>query len=314
MLTFLLRRLALAALLVFAASSAALLLAVVAPGDFVSESLGVGARTEMVERTRAKYGLDRSIAERYGAWLASAVRLDFGRSMAFDRPVADLVPERAANTAILGLAALLVATAIGVPLGVVTGRGRGGVLAAAVRAASLLLLSTPPLLMSLALIFVAARTGWLPVGGMRSIGADGGVWDLVRHMAIPVLALALPLAALFERLQAGAIGEALRQPYVLAALARGVPWTRVVWRGALKASAPPLLAIYGIAIGSLLSGSFVVEVVTSWPGLGSLMLNALRARDVHLVAGCAAAGSLFLAAGTLLADVALAFVDPRARE
>jgi peptide/nickel transport system permease protein len=93
-----------------------------------------------------------------------------------------------------------------------------------------------------------------------------------------------------------------------------VPWTRLVWRGALKASAPPLLAIYGVAVGSLLSGSFVVEVVTSWPGLGSLMLNALRARDVHLVAGCAAAGSLFLAAGTLLSDIALAFVDPRARE
>jgi peptide/nickel transport system permease protein len=93
---------------------------------------------------------------------------------------------------------------------------------------------------------------------------------------VPVLALALPLAALFERLQSGAIREAVGQPFITAALARGIPRSRVVWSHALKASARPLISMYGVALGSLLSGSFIVEVVTSWPGLGSLMLNALR--------------------------------------
>ncbi len=128
---------------------------------------------------------------------------------------------------------------------------------------------------------------------------------------MPVVALALPIAAMFERLQAQAMSEVIHQPYVLAALARGVPRGRVIWRDALKAALGPATSVYGLVVGSLLSGSFAVEMVASWPGLGRLMLEALRARDVYLVAGCAAAGSVFLAVGTLLSDVALAFVDPR---
>ncbi|MGH9143163.1 MAG: ABC transporter permease subunit, partial [Vicinamibacterales bacterium] len=104
------------------------------------------------------------------------------------------------------------------------------------------------------------------------------------------------------------------QPFVLATLARGVPWRRVIWRGALKAALRPIAGVYGLVIGTLLSGSFAVEVITAWPGLGSLMLQALRSRDIYLVAGCAGAGALFLAGGTLVADLALAAVDPRARE
>ena len=116
---------------------------------------------------------------------------------------------------------------------------------------------------------------------------------------------------MFERLQAQAMGEVIGQPFVLATLARGVPRARVIWRDALKAALRPVASIYGLVVGTLLSGSFAVEIITSWPGLGRLMLDALRARDVYLVAGCAAAGSVFLAAGTLLSDAALAVVDPR---
>jgi peptide/nickel transport system permease protein len=133
-------------------------------------------------------------------------------------------------------------------------------------------------------------------------------------MVIPVLALALPIAATFERIQAQAVSETVGQPFVLAALARGVPRRRVVWRDALKAALVPVASVYGLVIGSLLSGSFAVEMVTAWPGLGRLMLDALRARDVYLVAGCAAAGSLFLALGSLVSDAAVALVNPRARE
>jgi peptide/nickel transport system permease protein len=97
-------------------------------------------------------------------------------------------------------------------------------------------------------------------------------------------------------------------------MARGVPRSRVVWRGALKAALRPVAGVYGLVIGSLFSGSFAVEVITAWPGLGSLMLQALRTRDIYLVAGCAGAGALFLACGTLVSDVALAAVDPRASE
>jgi peptide/nickel transport system permease protein len=131
---------------------------------------------------------------------------------------------------------------------------------------------------------------------------------------VPAAAIGLPLAAMLERLQSQAMSEVIGEPFVLATLARGVPRSRVVWRSALKPALRPVAAIYGLIVGSLLSGSFVVEVITAWPGLGSLMLDALRSRDVYVVTGCAGTGALFLACGTLVSDLALGIVDPRASE
>ena len=308
------RRLVFAVFLVFAVSSASLFLASVAPGDYVTDSLGVGTSGETAARARVRYGLDQPVLRQYGRWVAQAARFDFGRSLAYDRPVADLVPERAANTALLAGAALLVSTIIGLPLGILTG-SRRGIVSEVVRVASLALVSMPPLLTSLALVFVAARTGWFPIGGMRSATALAtSSLDVLKHMTVPVLALALPIAATFERLQAQALTDTIGQPFVLATFARGVSERRVVWRDALKAALGPVASIYGLMVGSLLSGSFVVEMVTAWPGLGRLMLDALRARDTYLVAGCAAAGTVFLAFGTLLSDAAVALVNPRTRE
>ncbi len=312
MLWYLIRRLAFAAFLVFAVSSASLVVARMAPGDYAVGALGLNATPEMMKELRARYGLDRPLGEQYVDWFSRAIRFDFGRSLANGRPVVDLISESAANTAVLALTALLLATAIGLPLGVFTGARRSGFAPGMIRGASLFLLSMPPLLTSLFLVFFAARTGWFPIAGMSSIG--GGVGDRLYHMVVPVLALALPVMAMFERLQAQATEEVIGQPFILATLARGVPRSRVLWRDALKAALKPIASIYGLVVGTLLSGSFAVEVITAWPGLGRLMLDALRARDVYLVAGCAAAASLFLAAGTLASDLALALVDPRASE
>ena len=313
MLGYLSRRLVFAMFLVFAVSSASLVLARLAGGDYVTESLGIEASRETVEQARARYGLDKSIAAQYFDWLGRAARLDLGRSLLYDRPVNELIPERAANTAILALAALLFATLVGLPLGVVAGSRRGGPLPGAIRGVSLVLLSMPPLLTSLFLIFVAARTGWMPIAGMRSPGepATGLTLDLLHHLVVPAGALALPLAAMFERLQAQAMAATMGAPFVLATIARGVPRRRIVWRDALKPALRPVAAMYGLIVGTLLSGSFVVEVITAWPGLGRLMLEALRARDLYLVAGCAGTGAVFIAAGSLLSDAALALVDPR---
>jgi peptide/nickel transport system permease protein len=310
------RRLVFAAFLIVAVSSVSLVLTRLAPGDFTTEALGLDARRETVEQMRARYGLNKSIAAQYGDWLAAVARLDFGRSLLYDRPVKDLIPERAANTAILAVTALAVATLLGLPLGIVTGSRRGGVIPTVIRSASLVLLSMPPLLTSLFLVFLAARTGWLPIAGMRSaaVPEGGATVDLLRHLIVPAVAIGLPLAAMLERLQAQAMSEVVGEPFVLAAFARGVPRSRVVWRDALKPALKPVASVYGLMVGTLLSGSFAVEVITAWPGLGRLMLDALRARDVYLVAGCAGAGAIFLAFGTLLSDIALALVDPRARE
>ena len=314
---FVVRRLLFAVALVFACSSAALLLTRLAPGDVTAE-LGPFAAPAEVEAARARLDLDRSAVEQWVLWLARVVRFDFGDSFLYNRPVRELVGRATANTAILAIVALAAATALGIPLGVVSG-SRHGTTPALIRAVSLVCLSVPPLLTSLLLVFVAATTRWLPAGGMTSVDALDGRWstwlaDLAIHLPLPALALALPVAATFERLQAQSMTEALRQPYVAAAAARGIPPRTIVMRHAWRVSLRPICGVYGIAIGALLSGSFVVEFVTAWPGLGRLMYEALRARDIYLVAGCAAMGGLVLAVGMMIGDLLLAAVDPRIRE
>src|SRR5471030_751527 len=192
MLSYIARRLAFAAFLVFATSSASLVLARLAPGDFATDSLGLGAHSGTLEQTRERLGLNKTVAGQYRDWLSSAVRFDFGRSLLYDRPVGDLIPERAANTAILAISALVAATLIGLPLGVITGSRHGGLLPGAIRAVSVVLLSMPPLLTSLFLVFLAGRTGWVPMAGMRSAGeaSSGLTFDLLRHLVVPATALA----------------------------------------------------------------------------------------------------------------------------
>lgn len=315
---FLVRRVAFALVLVACASSTALVLTRVAPGD-VTAQLGAFARPEEIAATRARFGLDRPAAAQWVIWAGRAVRFDLGDSFLYNRPVSGLVGRAAINTALLALVALVLATGAGLALGIVTGSQSRGLLPAAVRAVSAVCVSLPPLLTSLLLVFAAARTGWLPTGGMSSASAADLTWgawlaDVAWHLPLPALALALPIAATFERLQAQALGEVMGQPFLTAARARGVAAADVITRHAWPASLRPICAVFGVAVGALLSGSFVVEYVTAWPGLGRLMYEALRARDIYLVAGCAAMGSALLAVGTLAGDLALAAVDPRVRE
>ncbi len=296
---FFVRRAAAAVVLVFLVASGSVLLAQLAPGDYAAQ---FGRSPEQIAADRHRLGLDRPVLQQYATWLGRAVSLDLGESFQYQQPVSTLVRARAANTALLALAALVVSTAIGIPWGVATGSGRGPV-ARILRGASLILLSVPPLIGSLILVTIASRTGWLPVSGM------GGP----SHFIVPTLALALPVAAMLERLQSQSLRDALARSSCAAARARGIPEWRVVWHHGWRQSLAPVLAIYGVIVGSLFSGSFTVEVVTAWPGLGQLMLTALMARDTNLVAGCAAAGAVFLAASILASDTVHALTDPRTR-
>jgi peptide/nickel transport system permease protein len=314
---FLARRIVFAFTLVFLVSSAGLLLAGLAPGDVTSEMFAAGMSPETIARERERLGLDRPLVEQYAGWLGRAWRFDFGTSLRYQRPVRDLLAERAGNTVALGAAALVLASGLGLPLGVLAGSRRGW-LPRVIGATSIAVLSVPPLISSLLLVLLAARTGWFPIGGLGLPGPHtgwlAGAASFAWHLTLPMLALALPFAATIERLQADATATELAQPHILAARARGVTEARLIWRHALKPALRPVVGIYGVIIGTLFSGSFAVEIVSSWPGLGSLMYEALRYRDIYLVAGCAAAGASFLAVGTLVSDLTLAALDPRLRE
>lgn len=308
-LRFVLRRTLLAALMVLLVSSAALWLVRLAPGDHLSD-FQIDAHAAAAERHRV--GLDRPFLIQYSSWVTRAIRLDFGESLKYGRPVRALLGERAWNTLLLGVSALALATLMGIPAGVLTGTTTG-VASWLARGASFLLVSVPPLVTSFILLLIAARTRVFPVGGFGALDSTA-MTEVARYLVLPCLALALPIAAAIERLQSESIREALQDPSVRCARARGFSTARVVWRHAFRLSLKPVVALYGVLIGTVLSGSFVVEIVMSWPGLGALMYEALVARDLYLVAGCAAAGASFLAIGVLASDIAVAFVDPRVTE
>ena len=313
---FLFWRLVWAALLAFVVASGGLVLARLAGGDYITQTLGLGARRDTVERLREAAGLDRPLLQQYGDWLSGAARLDFGESRLYQRPVGSLVVARTINSSVLALGALLLGLLVGLPLGIVSGSRRAGALRHLVRTVSVVCLSVPPLVGSLLLVWMAAVTGLFPIGGMTSTGsadASTAAWlgDVLWHLPVPVLALGLPLAAMLERVQSQAISEALAQPCIAAAVARGASRERALWKHALRLSAKTPIAIGGLMAGVLLSGSFAVELVTSWPGLGRLTYEALVARDVALVAGCATAGALLVSSGLVLSDVLLVLADPR---
>lgn len=295
---YVVRRLVAALLFVALVSSAAFVLVRIAPGDATTDlHLSRGGALAVAD-ARARLGLDRPLLAHLGSWVTGLLTFDLGQSTVFGRPVADLVKERAGASAALASLSLLLAAAIGLPLGVLTA-SRPWV-AAAVAPISIALVACPPIIAVLALLLLAVGTGWLSI-------APGSY-------AVPTLALALPLAAMLERLHSRAMAETLSSPDLLAAAARGVPRARLLWVHAARQSLRPVLGIAGAVVGTLFSGSLAVEMVTSWPGLGRLLFDAVAGRDLFLAAGCALIGAMFVALANLLADVARALIDPRIRE
>lgn len=294
---FLVRRLITAMLFVLLVSSSALVLTRLAPGDAATELLPGGSAT--IAETRARLHLDRPIAWQLGEWLQGLAHFDFGRSLLSERPVGEILRERAGRTAVLAFVALALATIIALPIGLLTGAYPRGVIARLVAPISLALVACPPLIAALVLLWLALSTKWLSA-------APGS-------LAVPALALSLPLAAMIERLQSRATADAMSAPDLVAAAARGVTPRRLLWVHAARQSLRPVLGIFGIVIGSVFSGSLAVEWATSWPGLGRLMFEAVATRDVFVVTGCAFAGAAMIAAGNIVADLTRALVDPRVR-
>ena len=176
----------------------------------------------------------------------------------------------------------------------------------------------PDLLLALALLILAVRTGWFPTGGMASVGFESLSWfakvrDLVSHMALPVAALALSTVPLLVRHVRSAMMGVLGSGFLRAAQAHGIPRRTILYRYALPAAAHPLISLCGFSLGALLSGSLIVEVVMSWPGLGPLLLEAILARDLYLVIGGVMLSAIFLVTGNFIADLLLYWADPRIR-
>jgi peptide/nickel transport system permease protein len=290
-----------------------------APGDFLDEmKLDPRISADTVAALRDRYGMDQPLPLRYFRWLRSVVRGELGFSFAYNAPVASLLWPRLRNTLVLTVFASSIAWLIAVPIGAwaASQRGRWGDRLFGMTTTALVAL--PELLLGLALLLLAVRTGYFPVGGMTSAGFAGlgpgaRVRDLLSHLVLPATALVLlNLPVVIRHVRASLI-EVLAAPYIQAARARGVPAGRLLFRDALRAAANPLVSLFGLSIAGLLSTSLVIETLMSWPGLGPLLIEAIAARDVHLVIGAVMCSTLLLLAGNFVADGLLYALDPRLR-
>jgi peptide/nickel transport system permease protein len=316
---FLLRRALRAALVFLGVSVLAFILLDLAPGEYFQEMrLNPKISPETVAGLRADFGLDQPLPLRYMRWVRSVSRGELGYSVAYNRPVWPLLKTRIANTSILATTALVAAWLIAIPLGVWMAFRAGRWEDRVAGFSSAFLLATPDILIALGLVALALRAGWLPTGGMHAPGlseTEGprGLKDLTMHLILPSLALMAGTLPILLRHVRAAMLEVLDAPFIRAARGHGIPRVRLLFGHALPAAANPLISLFGLSVGVLVSGSLVIEAVMGWPGVGSLFLQAILERDPQVVVAVVLFSTLFLVSGSALADVFLYIADPRIR-
>ncbi len=316
--TYILRRLLQTIPLLLGVSALTFLVLKLAPGDFLNTMAeNPGISTEAIESMRHRFGLDRPWWIQYGLYLENLfLHFDFGESFSRHQPVFTVLREGLGNTLMLATAAAVVTWCLAIPLGVIAAVRQFTWVDKTLSVLSFIGLSIPEVLSGLLLLFLAARTGWLPVGGMRSLDYEyldplGKAWDLLRHLALPALVVGLiPLAGRMRQMRANLL-DVLRLDYVTTARAKGLDETRVVFKHALRNAINPLITLFGYTLGALVSGSFIAEIIFSWPGLGRITLDALLTKDQYLVMGSVLMAAVVLVAGNLVADLLLAIADPR---
>src|SRR6202034_30096 len=290
-----------------------------APGSFFDEiRLNPQISSETLANLQMQYGMGQPLPVRYFRWLNSAANGEFGFSFAYNSPVAPLLWSRARNTLLLTAWATLLAWLVALPLGILSAENRQGWIDRFGGLLTSVLLATPDLLLALGVLLLALRTHWLPVGGMLSVEAVGHTkWENLTsiglHLLGPVVVLVLVSLPTLTRHIRAAMSEALDSPYIHAARAHGISRWRIVLGHALPVAANPLISLFGLSLGSLLSASLLTEVVMSWPGLGPLLLEAILGRDLYVVIGAVMCASLFFVCGTLIGDLLLFAADPRIR-
>lgn len=289
------------------------------PGDYFEEMrLNPQISSGNVKALRHRYAMDGSFALRYGHWLQSVGKGDLGFSFSYNTPVRQLLAIRTRNTLMLTTVAMLMGWLLAIPLGVWSAARRGGWLDRVSNVTTSVLLAVPELLLALGLLLAAVRTGYFPTGGMISarfneLGVFSKVGDVAWHLFLPVSILVLGVLPTLIRHVRAAMIEVLGSPFIRSLRGHGLSERRVLLRHALRAAANPLISLFGLSVATLLSGSLLVEIIMSWPGIGPVFFEAILARDLYVVIGVVMISTVFLVLGNFLADALLYLCDPRIR-
>ena len=286
-----------------------------APGDVTTVMLGPQATEAAKIELRHSLGLDLPLPVQYGRWLTRTATGHLGTSIATQLDVAALVVPRFLNTLLLTVASLFLAVVIGYGAGLVAALRRGSLFDGGVMTLTLLAGSTPPFWLGLILVLLfAIRLRWLPVSGMVDMAGDGGTLDVLRHLVLPAITTALGPAAIITRMVRSSIREALDQPHVRVARAKGLSPGTLLRRHVILNALPPIMTITGLQLGYLLGGALLTEVVFAWPGLGALLYDSITARDMPVVQATTLLIALVFVLVNILVDVGNVLLDPRLRE
>ena len=320
MAAYLVRRTMAAVPLLLGVLTLVFLLVEVAPGDPFHFEPASGVSGTAQKTLRRAFDSDRPLAARYVDWMRGFLTGDLGISFTHHRPVSELLREAGENTLALAGLATLLQFLLGTAAGLAAAGSRRRWVDRSLAGLSSVVYSLPSFWLGLALVWVfSVRLGWLPVSQMHSVDAaeHSPAWrlvDFLRHLFLPCLALTLPAAggiALYVREE---IRARLGRAFVQSARARGVEEKTLVLRHSLRSALLPLVNLFGLALPGILGGSVVLEVLFAWPGMGRLAYQAVLAKDEPLVLGCAWVTSVLVVAGSVMADLLSAWVDPRAKE
>ena len=282
------------------------------PGDPATAILGAYATPENVDRINKDLGLDKPLFAQYFVWLGNILQGDFGRSYSLNRPVFDEILERFSATLILAGSAFTLCSLLGIIAGVISAARQFAASDKAITFIVLIGISIPSFFLGMMMILLfAVSLRWLPVSGMYAIYGGGDLPDLLKHLVMPALTLAVVATGVIARLSRSAMLEVLRLDYIRTARAKGVNERGVIWRHALRAAMVSIIPVLGIQAGFVLSGAVYIEMVFQWPGVGKMLVEAILKRDILLVQG----GVVFVAACyvlfNILVDVAQSWLDPR---
>ncbi len=319
MIKFILKRLLHAIPLLIGITLLSFFIIQLAPGDYFTQmELNPEISKETLEKMRADFGYDRPIWIQYLKWLKNICRLDFGVSISYHIPVSILIKQRLLATLYLSLLVILFLWLISIPLGLFCATHPNGLLDKVIMVVGYIGMSLPSFFFAFLLIFFSAKTGLLPIGGIVSINFDdlslfSKAKDLILHLVIPASVLIFGGFGYLARIMKGYLLDVLSSPYITAARARGLSEFRVVVKHGLANALNPMITIFGFQLSGILSGAALIEIITRWPGMGRLMLDAVLSQDLYLVMAGLLISSLMLIGGNLIADILLALSDPRIR-
>lgn len=315
---YIIRRILIVIPLLLAISLLSFFIMQLSPGSYMDQMrMSPDISENLIKEMEADFGLDQNIVIQYFSWLKQIVQGNLGESFTYRVPVSEIILSRLFNTLILSLAAMLISWGISIPIGIYSATHRYSWLDNFFSIFSFIGLSIPNFFFALLLLFSIVKFNLpLPINGMTSIMYDylsptEKIIDILKHLLVPALVLGTAGTATLMRQMRGQMLDVINMDYIRTARAKGLKESKVIYKHAFRNAVNPMITIFGFQLSSLFSGAALTEIVTGWPGLGKMMLTAVRSKDLYLAMAGLMMGSLMLIIGNLAADILLALNDPR---